>query len=401
MTTTEFSTLDDAMAVVTEIGQAAEQRALSDDEVASYEAAEGAVKAFQRTDAIRQRAANLTSVTPAAVHVAAPAVDDTEERAFTDYLRTGVPNADLVATRAQSVGTDSAGGYTVPDGFLTRITETLKAFGGVANVAETITTASGQPLPWVTNNDTANSAAIATEGAAPASGGADLTFGTKTLAAYRYAASGASNLPLRVSVELLQDSAFDIAAFVSRKLAQRLARALAPHLVTGTGTGQPLGLLTGLTGVEMSSGGPVYDDLINFIHAVDPAYRQEGNCRWVFNDTSLKVIRKLKDSNGDPIWRSQLDDMGTAIGGGVLLGYPVTIDQAVGNIVSSAGADDNWGAFGDIRAGYIIRRVADVTVMVNPYARANEGQVEYSAWMRADATQNDTAAYTALSGYTA
>lgn len=399
MPTTEFATLDDAMSVVSTLGEAAAERALDDSEVEQYEAAEAAVRSFQRTDGIRQRAANLTAISPAAVHVAPPVVDDTLERAFEAYLRTGQANADIAELRAQSTTTGSAGGYLVPPTFLNRITETMKAFGGVANVAENLTTTGGEPIQWLTADDTANLGTRGTEGAAPTSG-ADVSWGKKVLGAYKYTAAGPSGDPVRISAELIQDSAVDVQAYVSRILGRRIARKQAPDLVSGTGVEQPLGLLTGRTGIEMSSGGPKYDDLIDFIHSVDPAYRETG-CRWIFNDNSLRALRKLKDSNGDPIWRSITDTMGTPLPGGVLLGYPVTIDQACGDIVSTNGADDNWGAFGNIAEGYIIRRVGGVVVNVNPYSRMNEGEIEFSAWARMDATQNDTAAYVALAGYTA
>lgn len=129
-------------------------------------------------------------VTPqATVHVAAPKEDDTLERAFTAYLRTGQANADLTELRAQSEGTPSAGGYTVPDGFRTKIIDRMKAFGGIANVAETINTETGQSLEWPTVDDTANVGEIVAEGGTFASG-ADLTFGTASLGAYTYTAGG-------------------------------------------------------------------------------------------------------------------------------------------------------------------------------------------------------------------
>lgn len=394
-----YETLDDAMGVVTSLGEVASERSLTEDEVAQYEAAEAAVRSFQRTEQIRQRAANLTAISPAAVHVAPAVEDDTLERAFTDYLRTGQASADMAELRAQSTTTGTAGGYLVPTTFLNRMTETMKAFGGVANVAENLSTSSGGPVQWLSADDTGNLGTRGTEGAAPTSG-ADATFGKRVLGAYKYTSAGPSGTPVRISAELIQDASFDVQGYVSRILGRRIARKQAPDLVSGTGVEQPLGLLTGRTGVEMSSGGPTYDDLIDFIHSIDPAYRESG-CRWVFNDTSLKVIRKLKDSHGDPIWRSITDSMGTPLPGGVLLGYPVTIDQACGNIVSSNGADDNWGAFGNIFEGYVVRRVGGVVVNVNPYSRMNEGEIEFSAWARMDATQNDTSAYVALAGYTA
>ena len=369
-------------------------RDLTEDEATRYEALEAQLATVRRSTEIRARQTAYNTPVPGGV-VAPARPDLTQERAFDAYLRTGQPNQDLVQFRAQGEGSPSGGGYVVPDTFRQKLVDRMKAFGGIAGIAEEYSTSNGQPVEWPTIDDTANVGEIVAEHGTFA-GGADLVFGTATLGAYKYMSGGASNLPLRVSVELLQDAAFDVQALVSRKLGERIARVQATHLATGTGSSQPLGLVYGLTGTQLAANTAVtYDDLINFIHAVDPDYR--ANARWVFNDTSLGTLHKLKDSHGDPIWRGWGADMEQGLQGGSMLGYPVTIDQALPNI-SLASGTVNWGVFGDIREGYVIRRVKDVTLVVNPYSRAAYGQVEFTAWARMDATQQNTDAYVALTG---
>lgn len=391
-----------------------EGRELTEDEVAQAEALEHKLATAQKRDreaqqrqvaearraALKARQAErLAPVNAGIMGMVAPAKPDHGlERAFNSYLRTGQPNGDIAHLRAQGEGTGSEGGYLVPPGFRDKLVERMKAFGGVANVVEEVTTDTGNVIEWPTNDDTGNVGEVVAEGGTFSSQ-ADLTFGKKDLGAYMYMAGGGSATPLRLSFQLLQDAAFDVEGLVSRKLGERIARIQARHLVTGNGVHQPLGIVYGLTGVEMSSGGPTYDDLITWIHSVDPAYRGP-NCRWAFNDTSLATIKKLKDSHGDPIWRPSNADMATGLEGGVLLGYPVTIDQAFGDIVGTNGADDNWGVFGDLREGYVTRRVKAITIIVNPWTRAANGQIEYTAWARMDATQQNTAAYTVMAGFT-
>lgn len=380
----------------------AEQRSLSTEEIANYEALESELAQRRSTEKILARHGAYVSDTDSVASLAAVAyastakVDDTQERAFESYLRTGRENADLVELRAQGVGTDSAGGYLVPPGFLSRLVDVMKEFGGVANVVETVTTSTGNNLEFPTVNDTSNVGEIVAESGTFASG-ADMTFGTVTLGAYKYMAGGASNAPLRVSVELLQDSAFDVQGLVTRKLGERIARLQAQHIVRGTGTGQPKGIVTGLTGVEIEAdtAGVTYADLVKFIHSVDAAYRP--NARWAFNDNTLKTLRLLEDSNGDPLWRNASADMATGLGGGTLLGYPVTIDSAFLDIDADSNTV-NWGVFGDLREGYLIRRVREIQLVVNPWTRAANGQVEFTAWARMDATQQNTSAYVALTG---
>lgn len=389
-------TIEEILAALQAILDSAEGRELTDEEVQNYEELEGKLTAAKRSTEIRARNAAYNTVAPA-VNVAAAKKDDTLERAFDHYMRTGKENGDLVELRAQSEGVGTEGGYLVPEGFRNKLVDRMKAFGGVANVVESISTSTGNPLPWPTIDDTANTGEIVAEGGTFSSG-ADLVFGEASLTAYKYMAGGGSALPLRVSVELLQDAAFDVQGLVSSKLGERIARIQATHIVSGSGVSQPLGIVTGLTGVEIAAdtAGIVYDDLINFIHSVDPAYRETG-CRWAFNDTMLATIKKLKDSNGDPIWRPLNADMATDTGGGTLLGYPVTIDQAFPNMTAASNTI-NWGTFGNLNEGYVIRRVKDVQLIVNPWTRAANGQVEYTAWARMDATQQNTNAYVALTG---
>ena len=214
--------------MLAEFNTAGETRSLTDDEFATVTDLEAQLKRANDTEEFRARhQAYITPANHVGVHVAAPNADDTLERAYDAYLRTGQPNSDITELRAQSAGTNSAGGYTVPDTLLNKMTERMKAFGGVANAAENITTSAGEPLRWPTLDDTSNAGVIKAENTAPASGGADLVFGEKTLGSFTYVAPGASNLPLKVSTELLQDSAFDIQGLIVRKLTERIARAMA------------------------------------------------------------------------------------------------------------------------------------------------------------------------------
>lgn len=395
-------TIDELLAALQAIidEAAASGEGLTDEQAERYEALEAKLATARRAEEVQKRHAAYKTATPGQyVTGTAPKADDTLERAFNAYLRTGKENSDIVELRTQSTG-NTEGGYTVPEGFRQKLVDRMKAFGGIGEVVETITTDSGNNLPWPTIDDTANVGEIVAEGGTFASG-ADLVFGTADLGAYKYMAGGGGNVPLRVSWELLQDSAFNVEALISNKLGERIARLQAVHLVSGTGSGQPLGIQTGLTGVEMTGAEITYDDLLRVIHSVDPAYRQGGRCRWAFSDTSLAYLRGMKDAAGDPLWRADSENMGTELGGGTLMGYPVTIDQAFAGYTTATNAATNWGVFGDLAEGYVRRQVKDITVVVNPWTRAANGQVEYSAWARMDATQQNVNAYKAISGYTA
>lgn len=387
-------TIEEMLAALQAILDEAGANTLTDDQVERYEKLEVDLAAKRKDVEIRSRQTAYTTPVSGAlgVHVATPKEDNTLERAFNHYLRTGQQNQDIVELRAQSVGTDSAGGYTVPDSMRQKLTERLKAFGGLAGAVEEITTTSGEPLRWPTLDDTANSGVIAAEGTAPASGGADLVFGEKVLGAFKYVAPGASNLPLRVSVELLQDSNFDIEGLVTRKLGERIGRKQAVDWVSGAGTTLPFGITTGTSGTAFTSAGITYAELVAAVHECDPEYRV--NAKWAFNDATMAKIESIVDASGRPILNSSTDGIAGSPDNLRLLGYPIVIDQAFSTYTD--GGTTKWGVFGDLAAGYVIRRVKDLTLIVNPYSRANEGQVEYTLWARADGVPQDTNAYKVL-----
>ena len=292
----------------------------------------------------------------------------------------------MIHYRAQGVGTDAAGGYLVPEEFRQKLVDRMVRFGGLAEHAETITTSTGARLPFPTLDDTANQGTIAAEGTAPASGGADLQFGERELTAWTYTAPGAGNLPLRVSVELAQDSAFNIQDLVQRKLGQRIARLQAAHWVNGTGTGQPEGI-TASTGPSSTFTGAAltYAALVAAKHTVDPDYRD--GAKWFFNDQTLAALESLVDTTGRPLLQPAAQSGMAGDGGMTLLNHPVVIDQAFDDYADAS--SNNWGAFGNMNEAYVIRRVRDLQLIVNPYSRANERQIEYTIWGRADgAVQN-------------
>lgn len=382
-----------------------EARELTADEVAQIEALEADLTAAKerrdRSAAARERIANARKIVTPALHVKGRPDEnrDTLEAAFTAYLRTGKENADIEQLRnAQSEGTGSEGGFLVPDGVRSKLVDRMKAFGGLANVVDEIVTETGNSITWPTVDDTSNVGEVVDEGGTFV-GGADIVIGEASLGAYSYMAGGAGGLPLRLPRELVQDAAIDVVKLVSGKLGQRAARIQAQHFVRGTGVKQPQGIVTGRTGTGLFTGTSdalVYADFLKAIHDVDPAYR-EGNCRWAFNDGFLEIARGVMDLNGRPIVKGANDSAATGPGGETILGYPVTIDQSFADAAPTS-ATVNFGVFGDLTEGYVIRRVREIELLVNPYSRMANRQIEYSCWLRADAVQQNTAAYVALTG---
>lgn len=294
-------------------------------------------------------------------------------------LRTGwVDGKEL---RAAGVATGAAGGYLVPPEFRAKMVETMKFFGAMREVSEVITTETGATLPWPTNDDTANVGAILAENSQVTE--QDVTIGQADVGAYMY-----TSKLVRVSLQLLQDNAFDIENWLARKLGERIGRIQNTHFTTGTGTNQPEGVQTnavvGKTGATGQTTSVAYDDLIDVIHSVDPAYRNGGRVQWMLNDLTLANIRKLKDDQGRPLWEPSVQ-VGVPDG---LLGYAYTVNQDMP--VMAAGAKSIL--FGDFFAGYLIRDVRDIQTLRLSERYADYLQVGFLAFARSDGTPQDASA---------
>lgn len=310
--------------------------------------------------------------------------------AFGNYMRGGLDRCSmeqrqmLIANfdsspelRAQGIGTNSAGGYLVPPGFRTVLQETMKAYGGLLNYANVIDTDSGQPLQWPTVDDTGNVGAILAENTQISQ--QDVAFGTMTIGAYVYTSKA-----VLVSLQLLNDSVFNINQKLPELLGERIGRATAAHFITGTGTGQPEGVATNVTvGVTGATGQTLtvtYDNLIDLEHSIDPAYRDD-NLRWLMNDATLKVIRKVKDTQGRPIWLP----VPTPGFPATINGIPYAIDQGM----AVPGANNISIILGNFRRGYLIRQVQGVQMMRLAERWADYLQVGFFGFSRLDAKPVD------------
>lgn len=300
---------------------------------------------------------------------------------FAKWLRGGdkaLNQADWDVVRAtMSTGTNTEGGYTVATEVASTVLDALKAFGGMRAVGDVFRTAQGNPMNWPTSDGTSEEGEIVDENGSATDD--DIEFGVKSLPVFKY-----SSKVVTVPIELLMDSTVDIEAFVRARLVTRLGRITNRHFTLGTGSSQPNGVVTAATvGVTAANGSSQvtavkYDSLVDLQHSVDPAYREGGNCRWMFNDSTLKAIRKIVDGQSRPIFVPGYE---TGNPGGApdrLLGDPISINQSVANMGASAKSI----LYGDF-SHYKIRDVLDVTLQrYTDSAYAKKGQVGFLAWLR-------------------
>lgn len=305
---------------------------------------------------------------------------ESEEREVLMEGRADVPKE----VRAQSTGTDSAGGYTVPEGFSGELDKALALWGPMwdATIVRELNTSTGNHLPWPTIDDTAKTGRIKAENAAADDDGSDdAAFGEKTLDAYVYDTG-----IVRIPMELLQDSAFNMESLLNDLFGERLGRTANSVLTTGTGSSQPNGIVTASSLGKTAAGAAAItsDELIDLFHSVDPAYRASPKCRWMFNDSTLAAIRKLKDGQGNYLW--QMGDVRTGEPD-TFLGKPYSVNQAMADI----GASAKPVIFGDF-SRYIVRKVVGFQVMTLRERYAENFQVGMIGFKRFDGELLNTAA---------
>jgi HK97 family phage major capsid protein len=359
----------------------AENQATYDAGMAEIEALDGQIKRINDLNAVIAEEAALNQVLDVAERVArdnkSPAV-----ALFAKWLRVGddgLSAEDRVAIQAtMSTTTTTEGGYTVPVEVASSILDALKAYGGMRAVAEIIRTATGADMNFPTSDGTSEVGELLAQNATAAA--LDLSFGVKALSTYKY-----SSKSVAVPIELLQDSNADIEAFVRARLVTRLGRITNTHFTVGTGSGQPTGVVTAAGSGKVGTTGQtltvIHDDLIDLQHSVDPAYRAPGNCRFMMNDASVKVIRKIKDTTGRPIYVPGYENQIPGKPGGVpdtLLGDPIQVNQDIAVMAANAKSI----LYGDF-SYYKIRDALDVQLLrFTDSAFALKGQVGFVAMLR-------------------
>lgn len=282
-------------------------------------------------------------------------------------------NPDIRA--AMSTTTSSEGGYTVATEYMRSLEEAMRAYGGMLEVSTLIQTGSGAQMNFPTADATAEVGEIVGQNTGAATG--ETAFGNTTLDVYKY-----SSKKIALPWELVQDSFLDIEAYIQSLLAVRLGRITNTHFTTGTGTGQPRGVVTGAalgkTGTTGQTLTVIYDDLVDLEHSVNRAYRAGNQCRWMMADSSLKVVRKVKDSNGRPIFVPGYEQGNPGGAPDTLMGRPITINDDVAAMAANA-KSILFGAF----KKYVIRRVMDLTMFrMTDSAFTLNGQVGFVAFQR-------------------
>lgn len=283
---------------------------------------------------------------------------------------------------ALTPATGAGGGYLIPQGFEDKLEEARKWFGGIDQFSDTITTDTGNPLPFPTSNDTTNVGEIV--GANVQVTQAYPNFNSILLNAYKF-----SSKMVQVPFELLQDSAFDLNDWIPKQLGMRLARIQNTKFTIGTGASEPTGLVTAAAAagniVVMPTGNTASitsDNFYDLEGVVDKAYRP--GAKYMLSDTTLRLIKKLKDSANRPLWQPGISSSFMNGSPDMINGYPYIVN----NDMPSPGAGNYIMAFGDYMA-FKVRRVKGYIVLRLTERFADYGQVAFLCFDRADSNLID------------
>ena len=269
---------------------------------------------------------------------------------------------------ALQVGTDSEGGYLVPDEFERTLVQALEEANIFRTLANVITTGSGdKKIPVVASKGTASW--VEEEGNIPES---DDAFGLVSIGAYKLATI------IKVSEELLNDSVFNLESYIAKEFARRIGSKEEEAFFIGNGTGKPTGIFNatggGSLGVTGASATAITaDELIDLYHSLGSPYRK--NAVFVMNDGTIKTIRKLKDGNGQYLWQPSV----SAGEPDTILNRPVKTSGFVPTIEASA----KTIAFGDFSYYWVADRQGRSFQRLNELYAAT-GQVGFRATQRVD-----------------
>ena len=269
---------------------------------------------------------------------------------------------------ALQIGTDSEGGYLVPDEYEKTLIEALEEENIFRKLAHVISTSSGdRKIPVVASKGSASW--VDEEGTIPDS---DDAFNQVSIGAYKLGTL------IKVSNELLNDSVFNLESYISKEFARRIGSKEEDAFFNGNGTGKPVGIFNATGGAEVgvtaaSATAITADEIIDLFYSLKAPYRK--NAVWILNDSTIKAIRKLKDNNGNYLWQPSL----TAGAPDTILGRPVYTSSYVPTIAAGA----KTIAFGDFSYYWIADRAGRNFKKLTELYAAND-QTGFVATQRVD-----------------
>jgi len=260
-------------------------------------------------------------------------------------------------------GIDEAGGYLVPDEYDRRLIDVLEEENVLRGLATTIRTSGERKINIAA---TKPAALWVEEGGALTFG--DATFDQKLLDAHKL------HVAIKITEELLADNAFQLEDYIIAQFGKAIANAEEDAFLNGDGEGKPTGLFADAqVGVTIDTVEIEADDVIDLIYKLKRPYRKKAS--FITNDSTLAVLRKLKDENGNYLWQPSLQNGEPDR----ILGYAIRTSQFAPKLAAGKAAL----AFGDF-SYYNIGDRGQRTLQVLKELFAGNGMVGYVMKERVD-----------------
>ena len=371
----------------------AEGRSMTSEEKTKFEAIEADARGLkQEIDIIERNAEMKKELAATEGEARAAATKVTASSAFSKYLRHGMGSLNaqersMIQKRGtntqvtnDSVQGEALGGFLVPQEFSNELDVATLFTGEVERLAKKLNTASGGLLDYPTVNDTGTDANLIAE-AGPVTV-QDMTFANAQLSAYNY-----SSL-VKVSQQLLQDSAFDLNSFLVEAMGERIARATNAAFTTGTGSSQPQGIVTGSSLGNTAAGATaiVADDILDLIYSVDASYRNKASFGLMAHDNIIAAVRALGvgATNDFPIFIPSME-VGQP---DRIFGIPVYVNNDMQSSIATATKTMIAADF----SKYVVRNAGGVQMLRLNERFADELEVGFVAYKRSDSKVLNSAA---------
>lgn len=271
--------------------------------------------------------------------------------------------------RAMSVGIGSDGGFTVAEGFQNSLEIALLDFSAMRQAASIIRTATGEDIPWPTSNDTNNEGEMLGENQ-PVSE-QDVKIGSVTMKRYKF-----SSKMVKLSHELMRDSAFSLAETLGRMLGERIGRHEERKFTDGIGGTEPHGIRNAAAfGISTVAATLIAaDEVKDLADSLDPAY--VAGASYMSHQNTFGFIGKLKTGTGEYLWQPsfQLGEPGR------LNGFPIFKNQKFPATLATGQVSMT---FGD-HSFYKIRDVGTFRLLRLEERFAEFDQIAFLAFMESD-----------------
>lgn len=286
-------------------------------------------------------------------------VTEAEQKAYETYK-------EAFAAKALNIGTDTAGGYLVPEDYRAEILKTITEYSPVRTVARVIQTGRDS-VKFPKRTGQFSAAWVAEQGTRSETTG--LTFGLESIPVHELYAL------VDISEQMLEDAAFDMEEFIRMEAAEQFAVAEGTAFVSGNGVGKPEGLTATNAGLSSVNSGAATaltaDGLIGLFYALKDSYARNGT--WMCKRATHRVIREMKDGDGQYLWQPGLQ----AGQPPTLLGQPIVeaVDFTGPTSGTTYSASAKPIAFGDFRRGYLVVDRVQMSMLRDPYTQATSGNV--------------------------